>query len=169
MDRPQYNMTNRVFMSSSLERMWCENAMLLFVKSDAWSLISSTDLCRVARLPLKAWNNSSQLAITIHNQFKCNHTSKERWSTHKLYSNYFAFFLPLPPLKWIPLVMGSSISPNEATGWPWWSRTWVGLTWNGMFQHPVWALGSYSSGQPAWELLKSKSTEPRSATTTVTL
>ena len=92
-------------MSSSLERMWCENAMLLFVKSDAWSLISSTDLCRVARLPLKAWNNSSQLAITIHNQFKCNHTSKERWSTHKLYSNYFSIFWPLPPLTWIPVTL----------------------------------------------------------------
>ena len=100
-------------MSSSLERMWCENAMLLFVKSDAWSLISSTDLCRVARLPLKAWNNSSQLAITIHNQFKCNHTSKERWSTHKLYSNYFSIFWPLPPLTWIPLVMDNQGSVGQ--------------------------------------------------------
>ena len=33
----------------------------------------------------------------------------------------------------------------------------------GMFNHHAWAVGSYSSGPPAWELSKSKSTQPRSA------
>ena len=32
-----------------------------------------------------------------------------------------------------------------------------------MFHHNAWAVGSYSSGPPAWELSKSKSTQPRSA------
>ena len=32
-----------------------------------------------------------------------------------------------------------------------------------MFHHHAWAVGSYSSGPPAWELSKSKSTQPRSA------
>ena len=134
-------------MSSSLERMWCENAMLLFVKSDAWSLISSTDLCRVARLPLKAWNNSSQLAITIHNQFKCNHTSKERWSTHKLYSNYFSIFWPLPPLTWIPLVMDNQGSVGQfiwiifvqGSG-NWLTNSWWNITYLGHFEDKMTAM-----------------------------
>ena len=134
-------------MSSSLERMWCENAMLLFVKSDAWSLISSTDLCRVARLPLKAWNNSSQLAITIHNQFKCNHTSKECWSTHKLYSNYFSIFWPLPPLTWIPLVMDNQGSVGQfiwiifvqGSG-NWLTNLWWNITYLGHFEDKMTAM-----------------------------
>ena len=32
-----------------------------------------------------------------------------------------------------------------------------------MFHQHAWAVGSYSSGPPAWELSKSKSTQPRSA------
>ena len=32
-----------------------------------------------------------------------------------------------------------------------------------MFHHHAWAVGSYSSGPPAWKLSKSKSTQPRSA------
>ena len=40
-----------------------------------------------------------------------------------------------------------------------------GLGWLrfGMFHNHAWAVGSYSSGPPAWELSKSKSTQPRSA------
>ena len=40
-----------------------------------------------------------------------------------------------------------------------------GLGWLrfGMFHQYAWAVGSYSIGPPAWELSKSKSTQPRSA------
>ena len=39
----------------------------------------------------------------------------------------------------------------------------------GMFHHPAWAVGSYSSGHQPGELPKSKSTQPRFATRWVTL
>ena len=39
----------------------------------------------------------------------------------------------------------------------------------GMFHHPAWAVGSYSSGHQPGELPKSKSTQPRFATRCITL
>ena len=38
-----------------------------------------------------------------------------------------------------------------------------------MFHHPAWAVGSYNSAHQPWEHLKSKSTQPNSETTRITL
>ena len=46
---------------------------------------------------------------------------------------------------------------------------WLGWLRFGIFHHPVWAIGSYSSCPSAGELSKSKSSKPRYSTTSVTL
>ena len=59
--------------------------------------------------------------------------------------------------------------PVDSTGRP--MSSWTGFCWLGfgMFHHPAWAVGSYSSGPPAGELPKFLSTEPRCTTTCRTL
>ena len=55
----------------------------------------------------------------------------------------------------IMLLAGTCLNRNRQqnsicnTGWLWWSATWMGWLRFGMFHHPAWAVGSYSSGPPA--------------------
>ena len=60
-------------------------------------------------------------------------------------------------------------SPWSSTGWP--ISWWTGFSWLrfGLFHHPAWAVGSYSSGHQPGVLPKSKSTQSRFARRWATL
>ena len=83
--------TYLVFMSSNLERIWLERDRFEAVKSDAWSLMSSTMRCRGCKLALWIWKNQKQ----FNSDLPKNHSKKIMFPPSTSVTQKWLFYLHL--------------------------------------------------------------------------
>ena len=98
-------------------------------------------------------------------QFRRRRCTEEVWRDQgNLFGHVLrvSFAISKLPRQFLDLLINIQVGPSPG-------EPGLGWLWFGMFHHPAWAVGSYSSGHQARELPKSKSTQPRFARRWVTL